>query len=252
MKRLLAAGYPDIYSIGPVFRDGELGRRHAPEFTMIEWYRLRFGLDAIIDDAVRLVTACLGSPALEETVLRIDYANACHEYGNIDPFGATSAELAAAASADEQLREEIGDERDAWLDLILSTVIAPAFPTDRLTVVQHYPASQAALARICPGDDRVADRFEVFIGDMELANGYVELTDAAEQRRRIDADLDTRQRLGRSAHPWDEGLLGALEHGLPECAGVALGVERLQMVLDNADDIRDVMTFGFEGTDERP
>ena len=250
MKRLLADGYPDIYSIGPVFRDGELGRRHVPEFTMIEWYRLGFGLDEIIGDTVRLVAACLDANPLEKTVARIDYAVAFREYGDIDPFVATSADLAAAASADERLRREIGDERDTWLDLIISTVIAPQFPADRLTVLQHYPASQAALARPCPNDDRVADRFELFLGDMELANGYVELTDPAEQRRRIDADLDKRQRLGRGVHPWDRALIEALEHGLPECAGVALGLERLQMVFDHTDDIREVMTFAFESHDD--
>ena len=251
MKRLLASGYPDVYSIGPVFRDGELGRRHVPEFTMIEWYRLGFGLDAIIDDTLRLVAACLEDPALEETALRMDYAAAFREFVDIDPFSATSSELAATAQADDRLRREIGDERDTWLDLLMGTRISRQFPADRLTVVRHYPASQAALARACPDDDRVADRFEVFFGDLELANGYVELTDAREQRHRIDIDLDTRQRLGRDVHPWDRSLIEALEYGLPECAGVALGVERLQMVLDDADDIRDVMTFAFERADER-
>ena len=250
MKRLLADGFPDIYSIGRVYRDGELGHRHVPEFTMIEWYRLGFGLDEIIADTVNLVAACLHAEALEQSVVRIDYAAACREYGNIDPFDATSDDLAAAVSADERLFREIGDDRDSWLDLVMSTLVAPQFETDRLTVVQHYPASQAALARLCPGDDRVADRFELFYGDMELANGYVELTDAVEQRRRIDSDLEKRQRLGRHLHPWDRALIEALEHGLPDCAGVALGVERLQMVLDQTEDIRDVMTFAFERNDE--
>ena len=172
MKPLLAAGYPDIYSIGPVFRDGELGRRHVPEFTMIEWYRLGFGLHAIIDDTVCLIAACLEEPALEKTARRTDYAAAFREFGDIDPFVATNAELAAAATADERLRREIGHERDAWLDLVMASRVARRFPADRLTVVRHYPASQAALARLCPGDASVADRFEVFLGPVELANGF--------------------------------------------------------------------------------
>ena len=250
MKRLLAAGYPDIYSIGPVYRDGELGHRHVPEFTMLEWYRLGFGLDEIIDDTTRLIAACLDDPGLADSVELVDYADACREFAGLDVFAATIDELAARTGGDEHLRDAVGEDRDAWLDLLMSTVVTPRFQADRLTVVRHYPASQAALARLCPGDDRVADRFEVFRGDMELANGYVELTNAVEQRRRIDADLDKRRRLGRDVNPWDRALIAALEHGLPECAGVAVGVERLHMCLENTDDIRRVMTCAFEKHDD--
>jgi lysyl-tRNA synthetase class 2 len=249
MKRLLAAGYPDIYSIGPVYRDGELGRRHVPEFTMLEWYRRGFGLGEIIADTTRLIAACLDAPALSESAAVIDYADACRDFANVDPFDAPVDELAAGASADSQLRDALGDDRDAWLDLLVSTVVAPQLPSDRLTVIRHYPASQAALARLCPGEPRVADRFEVFCGDMELANGYVELTDAGEQRRRIEADLDKRRRTGRDVHPWDRTLIAALEAGLPDCAGVAVGIERLHMLLEKSADIRNVMTFAF-GTDD--
>lgn len=248
MKRLLAAGYPDIYSIGPVYRDGELGQRHVPEFTMLEWYRLGFGLGEIITDTTRLIAACLEAPALPESAAVIDYADACRDFANVDPFDAPVEELAAGANADSQLRDALGDDRDAWLDLLVSTVVAPRLPPDRLTVIRHYPANQSALARLCPDEPRVADRFEVFCGDMELANGYVELTDAGEQRRRIEADLDKRRRTGRDVHPWDRTLIAALEAGLPDCAGVAVGVERLHMLLEKSGDIRNVMTFAF-GTD---
>ena len=250
MKRLLAAGYPDIFSIGAVYRDGELGRRHVPEFTMLEWYRLGFGLGDIIGDTTRLIAACLDAPGLSASAEVIDYADALGEFAGIDPYAAPVDELAACASGDRHLREAIGDDRDAWLDLLMGAVVAPRLPADRLTVIRHYPASQAALARLCPADPRVADRFEVFCGDMELANGYVELTDAAEQRRRIDADLEKRQRTGRDVPPWDRNLLRALESGLPDCAGVAVGIERLHMLLEKSGDIRHVMTFAFEADDD--
>jgi lysyl-tRNA synthetase class 2 len=250
MKRLLADGYPDIYSICRVFRDGESGRRHSPEFTMIEWYRLGFELEEIIEDTANFIAVCLDNDTLSRGMSRIDYANALNDLAGIDPFDASFDTLADCVDADDHLRREVGTDRDAWLDLILSTIVAPQFERDRLTVIQHYPASQAALARLCPADTRVADRFEVFLGDMELANGYVELTDAAEQRRRIDDDLARRERLGRRTEPWDKHLIAALESGVPECAGVAVGLERLQMVLDRTDDIRDVTTFGYNSADD--
>jgi lysyl-tRNA synthetase class 2 len=249
MKRLLAAGFGDIYSICRVFRDGESGARHSPEFTMIEWYRLGFSLTAIVEDTLQLIARCLDAPALAGRAEIVDYDEAFRRHAGLDPFAAGIDELAAATGADERLRREIGAERDSWLDLIMSTVVAPRLPVGRLTVIRHYPASQAALARLCPADVRVADRFEVFHGTMELANGYVELTDADTQRQRFDDDLDMRQRLGREAVPWDRHLVDALRAGLPECAGVAVGLERLQMVLDGTNDIRDVMTFESEHSD---
>ena len=245
MKRLLAAGYPDIFSICRVFRDGEAGRSHQPEFTMIEWYRLDMGLNDIVDDTLRLIDEVLGdaAPAREPDV--IEYGDAVSRAG-IDLETARVDDIAAAVDADDDLRAALGEERDDWLDLLLATRVIPAFPNDRLTVLRHYPASQAALARLCPGDPEVADRFEVFLGSVELANGYVELTDAAEQAKRIAADNVARERLGRPVRPIDESLLAALASGLPQCAGVALGFERLQMVAQSTDDIRDVITFAFD------
>lgn len=243
MKRLLAAGYPEIYSICRVFRDGEAGRRHQPEFTMIEWYRHDMDLEQIVGDTLGLIAASLAETAPSAEPAIADYRDVFVESIGIDPLDADIDAL--AAFADEGLRTAIGEERDDWLDWLFATKVAPGFAGDRLTVVRHYPASQAALARLCPEDSRVADRFEVFLGDVELANGYVELTDAAEQRRRIENDNKERVRRGRATRPVDEALLAALEAGLPQCAGVAMGLERLQMVLNNTDDIRDVITFAF-------
>jgi len=243
MKRLLAAGYPDIYSVCRVFRDGEAGKRHQGEFTLAEWYRIGFGLDSIIDDTLQFIASCLNKPGLADEAARYDYAEAFRKYSAIDVFAASIDELGNRATSDARLRAEIGADRDAALDLIMSTIVAPQFGHDLLTVVRHYPASQASLARLCPDDDRVADRFEVFCGDVELANGYVELTDPDEQQQRIERDLKTREQSGQSNFPGDEALIAALHAGLPDCAGVAVGIERLQMILDQTDDIKDVVTF---------
>lgn len=243
MKRLLAAGYPDIYSICRVFRGAESGRRHLSEFTMIEWYRRGMALDAIVDDTTALISAVVGDSRLASEAQRIDYRDAFIEHAGVDPHSATPAALADAAKADDSLVRSLGDDRDAFLDLVLANVVAPGFPDDRLTVLTHFPASQAALARRCPSDDRVADRFEVFCGDLELANGYVELTDADEQAERIERDIEVRRGRGAAAIEPDSQFLAALAAGLPQCSGVALGFERLHMVVAGCDHIREVVTF---------
>ena len=246
MKRLLAAGYPDIFSICRVFRDGEAGRKHQPEFTMIEWYRLGMNLTEIIKDTVQLISHALGDNAPAASPIQLDYREAVLEATGVDVSTANVDSLADAAGADDQLRAAVGEEKNDWLDLLLATRVVPEFAPDRLTVLRHYPASQAALARLCPANPDAADRFEVFLGNVELANGYVELTNAVEQAARIAADNQARARRGRPVRPVDTDLLSALEAGLPDCAGVALGFERLQMTHDKTDDIRNVITFSFE------
>jgi lysyl-tRNA synthetase class 2 len=246
MKRLLAAGYPDIFSICRVFRDGEAGQQHQPEFTMIEWYRLGMSLADIIDDTVSLINNALDDRRPDRPPVIIDYLDAMREICGVDVRTADSVTLADAAGADDDLRASLGDEVDDWLDLLLSTRVIPSFATDRLTVLRHYPSTQAALARLCPDDRAVADRFEVFLGPVELANGYVELVDSAELAARFARDNEGRKLRGRPTRPVDACLLAALDAGLPECAGVAMGFERLQMLYDKTDDIRDVITFAFE------
>ncbi len=243
MKRLLAGGYPDIYAIARVIRAGETGRRHLAEFTLVEWYRRDFGLEAIIQDTLALTRHVIKG-RFDAPAEIIDYAEAMRRHVGVDPFDAAVADLALAANADARLRQALDDDRDAWLDLLMATVVAPRFPAGRLTVVRHYPVGQAALARRCPMNPTVADRFELFAGDLELANGYVELTDPAELAARMDADLAVRAQRARCAVPRDRRLLAAMEAGLPDCAGVALGLERLQMLADGSDDIRNVVTFG--------
>ncbi len=245
MKRLLAAGYPDIYAIARVFREGEVGRRNLAEFTLVEWYRRDFGLDDIIHDTLDLAAHALAGKCTEPAEI-IDYAEALQRHAGVGAFDAPVAELARAAGADSRLLTALNEDRDAWLNLLMATVVTPRFPAGRLTVIRHYPASQAALARRCPSDPAVADRFELFAGELELANGYVELTDPAELAARMGAELAARRRRMQSAVPRDHRLLAAFAAGLPACAGVALGLERLQMLADGTDDIKNVVTFAVE------
>lgn len=250
MKRLLSAGYPDIYEICKVFRDAEAGRYHQPEFTMVEWYRLGFDLNDIMQDALEFITALVDAKRFDKAPMLLSHAEAFSEFAGIDSSTADIEALAAAAGADDQLKESLGDRRDDWLDLILAEKISRKFPTDRLTALCHYPASQAALSRICPDDASVADRFEVFAGDLELANGYVELVDAKEQSSRFEADQSARKQAGRQQRPIDGALIAALASGLPACAGVSVGFDRVHMLNEGADDIRQALSFAFEGRNE--
>ena len=246
MKRLLAAGFPDMYEIGKVFRDGELGRNHQSEFTMVEWYRLGFGLNDIIQDTIDFIEALVDSARIVCKPDRMTYRDAFRRYADIDPMLTNVDEISNFLDADQDLKSSIGDSVDAGLDLLMATRIATQFAADRLTIVYHYPASQAALAQICPDDAAVADRFEVFFGSLELANGYVELSDAEELRRRCAEDQDKRRANHSAVRPIDKKFMASLQSGLPACAGVAAGFDRLMMVHTGADDIRQVLHFPIE------
>lgn len=250
MKRLLSAGYPDIYEICKVFRDAEAGRYHQPEFTMVEWYRLDFGLNDIVQDTLEFITTLVDAKRFDKAPMLLSHAEAFAEFAGIDSSTADIETLSAAAAADDQLKQSLGDSRDDWLDLILAEKISSKFPTDRLTALCHYPASQAALARICPDDASVADRFEVFAGDLELANGYVELVDAKEQSSRFEADQSARKLAGRPQRPIDRAFIAALASGLPACAGVAVGFDRVHMLNEGTGDIRQALSFAFERRNE--
>jgi lysyl-tRNA synthetase class 2 len=245
MKRLLAADSGPIYQICRAFRDGERGRRHNPEFTLLEWYRPGFALSALIDEVVGLLHEVLPERLREE---RVSYAQAFGRTLGLDPHRADAAALRAAATrAGVPGAGELAlPTRDAWLDLLMTHCIEPGFDPRAITVVLDYPASQAALARVRPGDPPVAERFEVYAGGMELANGFHELTDAAEQRRRFAADNARRRAEGLPEMPVDARLLAALDAGLPDCSGVALGVDRLLMLAVGARDIADVLAFPLE------
>lgn len=238
MKRLLAAGSGPIYQVARSFRHGEAGQRHNPEFTMLEWYRPGFTLAQLMDEVDALVEVLLGlGPAT-----RIAYRQLFRDHLGIDPFTATLDELATLATSRLDLAFA-SDNTDDWLDVLFSHCLEPKLQAPVFIV--DYPASQAALARIEEDADGmpVARRFELVAGGMELANGYFELADPAEQRRRFDADLARRAAGGLPPLPVDERLLAALDHGLPECCGVAVGLDRLLMLKTSAASIRDVIPF---------
>jgi len=242
-KRLLAAGIGDCYELSRVFRNGEAGRRHNPEFTMLEWYRVGWDHLRLIGETVDLVQAALGLVGTAASVHVTTYRDLFRQTLAVDPF--VDDGRALIATLDDVRVDGNGLTRDDWLDLLLTHRIQPAFPPDRITVIRDYPASQCALARIRDDDPPVAERFELYLGTQELANGYHELNDAAEQRARFERDNARRRVRGLGELPLDENLLAALEQGLPDCAGVALGIERLLMALTGSDDIADVLAFPF-------
>lgn len=242
LKRLLAEGVGDCYELGRVFRDGEAGRRHNPEFTMLEWYRVGWDHLRLIDETVDLVQDALAAFGRSADVVQCTYRELFLRELGVDPFTASLDELRAPL-ANVRIEPD-GLSRDDWLDLLVTHRLQPAFARDRITVVRDFPATQAALARIRDGDPPVAERFELYLGANELANGYHELTDAAEQRARFERDNLRRRARGQREIPIDERLLEALPR-LPACAGVALGVERLLMWLAGSDDIADVLAYAF-------
>jgi len=242
-KRLLASGLGDCYELGRVFRNGEAGRRHNPEFTMLEWYRVGWNHLELIDEVVELVQTALELSGKIANVEKYTYRELFLSTLGVDPLAADADQLRAALG-DVRIEGE-GLDRDDWLDLLLTHRIQPAFPADRITVIRDYPATQCALAKIRADDPPVAERFELYLGTQELANGYHELTDATEQRARFVRDNARRRTRGLAEVPLDENLLKALERGMPNCAGVALGIERLLMAMLGADDIREVLAFPF-------
>ena len=244
MKRLLAAGVGDCYELGRVFRDGEAGGRHNPEFTMLEWYRLGMDHLRVADEAVELVQAALALVERRASVARISFRELYRDMLGVDPMTAGVDDLRAAAEGIAVDPEGLG--RDDWLDLLMTHRIQPCFPPNQLLVLHGYPASQCALAKVVRrGDAEVAERFELYLGPLELANGYHELTDAVEQRRRFERDVAVRSARGAASPPVDEALLAAMGVGLPACAGVALGIDRLLMAMLGTARIADVLAFDF-------
>ena len=243
LKRLLAAGIGDCYELGRVFRDGEAGRRHNPEFTLLEWYRVGFDHRRLAAETVALVQEALALAGRRAVVIERSYTALFLESLGLDPHRADIADLCAPL-ADIAI-DPAGLTRDDWLDLLLTHRIQPTFAADRITVIHDYPASQCALARIRAGQPPLAERFEVYLGTEELANGYHELDDAAEQRARFEHDNARRRARGQRELPPDERLLAVLD-GLPDCAGVALGIERLLMAMLGSETIADVLAFAFD------
>ncbi len=243
MKRLLAVGATAIFQVTRSFRGDERGRLHNPEFTIVEWYRAGDDMWAGIDLLDELTQSLLSTPPAARTT----YAEIFRRAIDLDPHMATIAELSTAAEM-ANIDVPAGmdrDNRDEWLNLLLATRVEPQLGRDKPEIVYHYPASQASLAKIVPADagNDVAERFELYYRGIELANGFHELTDAAEQRRRFQIVNAARIANGRRALPLPESLLAALAHGLPDCTGVALGFDRLAMLAVGAQEISDVMAF---------
>jgi lysyl-tRNA synthetase class 2 len=248
MKRLLAAGCGDIYQICKVFRKGEQGRFHNPEFTLLEWYRVGQDHHQLMDDVERLVAYALSGQGARVTARRLSYREAFRTYAGIDPFSAAIGELRGCILGHGlSLPRGLSDEdRDPWLDWLLTQRILPQLPGDRPTFIYDYPESQAALARIRPGEPAVAERFELFWGELELANGFNELRNAEQQARRFEAELLQRRALQAHEPPLDDRLIAALAAGLPQCAGVALGVDRLLMLAVGAENLSEVLAFPLD------
>jgi len=253
MKRLLAAGGKALFQVTRAFRGGERGRLHNVEFTIVEWYRvgdrMRDGMQLLSELAEQL----LGLGAAE----CVTYAEAFRRHVGFDPHTSSIEELASAASrlgvaaptweprAANTLANNPGD-RDEWLNLLVAECVEPHLGQSRPTILYHYPASQAALARIVPGDPSLAERFELYVRGIELANGYHELLDANELRRRGTSHNERRTADGKNALPQPERLLAAMEHGLPSCTGVALGFDRVAMVAAGASSLAEVMPFPID------
>ncbi len=244
LKRLLAAGVGDCYELGRVFRDGEAGGRHNPEFTMLEWYRVGWDHQRLIDECAALLEQALALVGRQARLQRMAYRDLYRQRLQLDPMRASEEELRNALG-DVRIDPE-GLGRDDWLDLLMTHRLQPCFPPDELLAIHDYPGSQCALARLRESDGvMVAERFELYLGSLELANGYHELADADEQRTRFLRDGQVRAGRGAESPPLDGFLLSALAHGLPDCAGVALGVDRLLMAMLGTSRIADVLAFDF-------
>ena len=243
LKRLLAAASGDIYELGRVFRAGESGRSHNPEFTLLEWYRTGISYHQLMDEVAMLVRHCGRGKFDQWPQQKLSYQQLFQKYAHLDPFTADQQTL--IAKADDHGIRDIELDRKQWLDLIISMVIQPALPEECLTFVYDFPMDQAALARVRQGSPSLAERFELYLGRIELANGYQELTDALEQQQRFYFDNRQRQKRGQPVCEIDHHLIEALEYGLPECTGVALGVDRLLMAICGADSIDEVTAFPF-------
>lgn len=243
MKRLLAAGSGPIYQMGRCFRNEENGRYHNPEFTLLEWYRPHYDMYRLMDEVDDLLQQILECDSAQ----RLSYQQAFLKHLNMDPLSADENQMKEAAGSLNLA--DITDhqkDRDGFLQLLFTEGVEPHIGRDKPAFIYHFPASQAALATISNEDYRVAERFEVYFKGVELANGFHELTDSVEQQQRFEQDNRRRAALGLPERSIDERFIAALQHGLPPCSGVALGIDRLVMLSVNAENLSEVMAFPVE------
>lgn len=244
MKRLLAAGFGDIFQITKSFRMDEFGSHHNNEFSMVEWYRVGMPQDRLMDEVESLVSEVIGKPI---NARRTRWIDAFREYAGVDPFCESMDNFVCACESQGiPVPEGPGRmSRDDWWDYLMVFAVEPALAKNGPEFILDYPPSQAALAQTYTDKNGYAwaRRFELFVDQVELCNGYTELTDAAEQRRRFDADIEIRRKMGKPVPPVDERFLAALESGMPECSGVALGLDRLFMLALGKKEISEVILF---------
>ncbi len=227
MKKLLVLGSGSIYQLAKAFRQDAPGRLHSVEFTLLEWYRVGGGIEELIDDLTNLLEKIIGPLPVE----KISYREAFIQYAGIDPFTATIVELKNQAK--KHIDVSFDGDRDIWLDLLLTHLVEPKLGVNRLTFIYDYPKSQAAMAKLSKDKDgyEVAKRFELYVNGVELANGYHELTDPVELAQRFKIDNERRQSLGKPVCNLDVDFLAALETGMPDCSGVAVGLDRLMLLV---------------------
>jgi lysyl-tRNA synthetase class 2 len=243
MKRLLVAGSGSIYQIAKVFRNGERGQQHSPEFTMLEWYRLELTVEELMDEVEELLKSVAGFKA----AIRLSYYDVFRHYLGVDLFDSSDADLSALGFEHiSSLADNFVLDYDGWLTLLMSEVIEPKLAgLDQPVFIYDFPASQAQLAKLKRNEQgqQVAARFELYAGGLELANGYDELQDAKVLKARFEQDNQQRQTLGKPVMPIDTDLLTAMEQGLPVCTGVALGLDRLLMLILEQSNIGQVQNF---------
>lgn len=245
MKRLLAAGSGSIYQIGKAFRNGESGRFHNPEFTLLEWYRVGFSLPQLMDEIVELLNILFNGRKALKPAQRISYQTLFQRYTGLNPLDFSYQDYCTYAR-DKHMPEAVsicGYDHALWLDFIFSHVVQSQLGENAVYMVYGYPVCQSSLARINEYNSNITDRVEVFINGIELGNGYYELTDAKEQDRRFDDEITIRQQRNRPGAVKNKHFIAALEAGLPECSGMAIGLDRLLMLLTNSASIDDVLNF---------
>jgi len=246
MKRLLVAGSGSIFQICKAFRQGEVGRLHNPEFTLLEWYRVGYDLDLLMEETTALLVDLLPSLAGQK-VIKVPYDVIFKDAVGVDPLSSSVTDFSRAAERFD-LRDAVsvcGQEHSKWLDFLFSCIVQPGLKKTPLVMVYDYPACQASLARLKQEDETVCQRFEVFVHGIELGNGFFELSDPVEQSDRFDREIAYRKYSALPAVVKDQRLIAALEKGLPDCSGIALGIDRLLMIRAGVDDISEVLSFGF-------
>lgn len=240
MKRLLASGSGDIYQICKAFRKGEIGRFHNPEFTILEWYRLGFNHHNLMDEVNEFLQAIINAPEAKY----FTYEQVFTEFLQINPYINDLKQLKAAAKKNNLSVADLSDDYDMWLQLLFTHLIEPKLGQEYPVFIYDFPVSQAMLARVRAEEPKVASRFEVYFKGIELANGFHELSDAEEQRKRFVHDLAMRQELKLPPIPLDENFLLALPQ-LPDCSGVAFGIDRLLLLATKATSLNEVLCYPF-------